>query len=242
MKEGDLLSPNKGTEVAKDSASVTRQAQQAADPKKPAAAQPKALPAAPMTRSEALRKRIEDERKVRFGFIHDVRAARNRLSYKIADKAAISQLSEVSKSGTKNIGFLRRKKEQLEFRIATEAFTVEAEKDLIRKKNEIEQELEKALKSFRLRKKLEFIDKDIKELTGRIAESEAKIKESDKRLDELYSSLRAMTGESNKPRQERKQQREQPKAQEISLADIAIIKDKKEGKADVQEADDSVLN
>jgi uncharacterized coiled-coil DUF342 family protein len=197
-------------------------------------------PQVPLSKEDQLRKLIEEERKHRFDIIHDVKAARNRLSYKVADKAAISQLSEISKSNTKNIGFLRRRKEQLEFRIATEAFTVDAERDLIRKKAEIEADLQKALKSFRLRKKLELIDKDIEELTKRITESEAKIKESDKKLDELYSNLRSMTGEVRK-RPERKQQREQPKAKEVSLADIAVMKDKKETDSS-SDMDESVLN
>ncbi len=202
-----------------------------------------AAPAAPLSKEDQLKKLIEEERKLRFGIIHDIKSARNRLSYKIADKAAISQLSEISKSNTKNIGFLRRKKEQLEFRIATEAFTLEAEKDLIRKKAEIEEELGYALKSFRLRKKLEFINKDIEELTKRISESEVRIKESDKKLDDLYSSLRAISGEARRrQRPERQHQREQPRAQEVSLADIAIIKEKKEDKDSHSEIDESVLN
>ena len=138
---------------------------------------------------------------------------------------------------------MRRKKEQLEFRIATEAFTLEAEKDLIRKKAEIEEELGYALKSFRLRKKLEFINKDIEELTKRISEAEAKIKESDKKLDDLYSNLRSISGEARRrQRPERPHQREQPKVQEVSLADIAIIKEKKEDRDNHNEIDESVLN
>lgn len=165
----------------------------------------------------------------------------------MADKTAISQLSQISKSATKNIGFLRRKKEQLEFRIATEAFTIEAEKDLIRKKNEIEKELDEALKSFRLRKKLEFIDKDIEQLGKQLTELDAKIKESDKKLDVLYSEMRAITGAGERrQRQDReggkRQPREQLKQQEVSLADIAVIKDKKGDKQDREEFDDSVLN
>ncbi len=164
----------------------------------------------------------------------------------MADKAAISQLSQISKNTTKNIGFLRRKKEQLEFRIATEAFTIEAEKDLIRKKQEIEKELDEALKSFRLRKKLEFIDKDIEQLGKQLTDLDTRIKESDKKLDDLYGELRSITGASRERRQHsdrdqgKKQTRDQPK-QEVSLADIAIIKDKKDDKKK-EEFDDSVLN
>lgn len=191
-----------------------------------------------------LRKLIEDEKKKRMDIIREVKAARNKLQYKIADKASISQLSEISKSRTKNLGFLRKRKEQLEFRIATEAFTLEAEKDLIRKKNGVEAELEEALKSYRLRRKLEFIEKDIVDIGKRIDELEAKIKESDKKLDELYSNLRAITGEARRAqRSDRpRQPREQKKPAEISIADIAIMKDKKGDKGKESELDESVLN
>ncbi len=192
-----------------------------------------------------LKKEIEQEKMKRSSIIRDIKSARNRLAYKLADKTAISQLSQISKNTTKNIGFLRRKKEQLEFRVATEAFTVDAERDLIRKKNEIEKELDEALKSFRLRKKLEFIEKDIDQLGKQLTELDAKIKESDGRLDILYSELRSITGAERKRQQRpdgKRQQREQPKQQEVSLADIAIIKDKKPDKPDMDGFDDSVLN
>ncbi|MDE1768146.1 MAG: hypothetical protein KGH67_01320 [Candidatus Micrarchaeota archaeon] len=198
-----------------------------------------------MTRLDELKKLIDEEKAKRMGVIREVKSARNRLSYKMADKTAISQLSQISKSSTKSIGFLRRKKEQLEFRIATEAFTIQAEKELIQKKNEIEKELEEAVKSFRLRKKLEFIDGDIVGLNKQLDELEAKIKESDKKLDDLYSELRAITGAAQRRQQqrtERKPQRDQPKQQEVSMADIAIIKEKKSAKQEKEEVDDSVLN
>ncbi|MDE1834788.1 MAG: hypothetical protein KGH64_05640, partial [Candidatus Micrarchaeota archaeon] len=197
-----------------------------------------------MTRLDELKKLIDEEKAKRMGVIREVKSARNRLSYKMADKTAISQLSQISKSSTKSIGFLRRKKEQLEFRIATEAFTIQAEKELIQKKNEIEKELEEAVKSFRLRKKLEFIDGDIVGLNKQLDELEAKIKESDKKLDDLYSELRAITGAAQRRQQqrtERKPQRDQPKQQEVSMADIAIIKEKKSAKQEKEEVDDSVL-
>ncbi len=193
---------------------------------------------------DQLKSAIDQEKGVRSGVISEIKSARNRLAYKIADKTAISQLSQISKNTTKNIGFLRRKKEQLEFRIATEAFSVEAEKGLIRSKNEIEKELDEALKSFRLRKKLEFIDNDIIQLNKQLTELDAKIKESDKKLDVLYSELRALAGAGERRQRndrDKKQQREQPKLQEVSLADIAIIKDKK-GDKQKEEFDDSVLN
>lgn len=191
---------------------------------------------------EKIDKEIEEERKKRFAIINNIRPNRNRLAYKLAEKAAISKLAEASKGSTKEIGFLRRRKEQIEFRIATEAFTLEAEKDLIRKKNQIDEELEKAVKSYRLRRKLEFIEKDIEEATKKLAEYQEQLKLSDRRLDELYDNLRKHLGERREKQRheryekhgkhERKQDPQQPV--EISFADIAIIK-KRNGREEEQD-------
>ncbi len=176
---------------------------------------------------EEIRKGIDEEKKKIPPLIDSVRRSRHRLSYKLAEKAAMAKLAAMSKDNTKEIGYLRRRKESIEFRIATEAFTLEAEKDLIRKKNEIEIQLNDALKSYRLKRKVEYIDKDIEELTKNIADIEAKIAEVDKKLDELYSNLRRITGQMKRPRTGPRPERrsQEPKPAEISLADIAIIKD-----------------
>ncbi len=61
-----------------------------------------------------------------------------------------------------------------------------------------------------------------------ITELETKIEESDKMLDNLYSNLRRITGASReRPRYQQKREFNEPKQVEISLEDIAIIKDKK---------------
>ncbi len=58
----------------------------------------------------------------------------------------------------------------------------------------------------------------------------------------MYSALRAMTGESRRrPKTEGRRPRDQQKVQEVSLADVAIMKDKKEKDED-SSMDESVLN
>lgn len=124
---------------------------------------------------------------------------------------------------------MRRRKEALEFRISTEAFTLEAEKDLIRKKNEIDAELQEAINSYRLKRKIEFVAGDIESLGKSIEETTKELQELEKRLDVLYTGLRRQRGASQ-PRQQRPRPVEQKNA-EVSFADIAIIKkDKKEDK------------
>ncbi len=187
-----------------------------------------AAPAQPQKpdRAEELRKSIDVEKKKIPPLIDNIKRQRHRLAYKLAEKDAVSKLAAISQDRTKDIGYLRRRKERLEFRIATEAFTLEAEKDLIRKKNAIEEELNKALKSYRLRKKAGFVEKDIEFLKGSIDALEKQVDEVDKKLDELYSELRRINGQQRRrPRPERKDT-PAPKHAEISLADIATIKDK----------------
>ncbi len=133
---------------------------------------------------------------------------------------------------TKNIGYLRRLKEKLEFRIATEASTLGAEKDLVRKIKEVDEELHEALKGYRMRKKAELIEKDIEESRKKAEEQEKLIAEQDKKLDDLYSKLRRLTGMTRRPIRKERRPMQEPQPVEISLADIAVIKDKKNGDQD----------
>ncbi len=130
-----------------------------------------------------------------------------------------------------NIGRLRRMKETLEFRISTEAHTLNSERDLIRKLNVIEEDLNGAIKVFKLKKKLNFIVGDVAQLKKEIEELDKKIEESNKKLDELYNELRSLTDFKRPPKRfEQRKERDhnnEPKAMSISLEDIAIMKPKK---------------
>lgn len=168
--------------------------------------------------------KIEEERKKKGMMLDSLRRFRRKLNYKLAEKEAIAKLADMSKKSTKNIGYLRRKKESLEFRISTEAYTLEAEKDLIRKKNDVDKELQEAIASYRMRRKAEFVAHDIEELTKQIENTNRELQELERRLDVLYSGLRRSRGMS-KPKA-----RPEQKLQEVSFADIAVIKDKKEDK------------
>ncbi len=152
-----------------------------------------------------------------------MRKYRRRLAYKLAEREAVAKLLAEEKKSTKNIGFLRRKKEALEFRISTEAFTLNAEKELIRKKQEIEEELQEAIGAYRIKRKAEFVESDILEMQKKIEETNAKLHDLEKRLDVLYGGLRKHRS-LTRPR---KQEYHQPQVQEVSFADIAVIKEKK---------------
>ncbi len=144
---------------------------------------------------------------------------------------ALSKLSSMNTESV-NIGRLRRMKESLEFKISTEAHTLNSEKDLIRKLNAIEEDLGKAIKIFKMKKKLNFIVGDIAQLKKEIDEYDKKIEESNKKLDELYGELRSLTEfkrPTRRPERREHEHQKEPKAMNISLEDIAVIKKKKNG-------------
>lgn len=180
-----------------------------------------------------LKEDIDNIRRDRSKLIARVKDCRRRLSYKEAEFAAIDRLLKMRKeedkdgSKRKRVGYLKRMKQRLEFRISTEASSLTQEKDIIRKINEINQELEEALASVRLERKVGFISKDIEEYRKSITEINTKIGEFDTRLDGLYMSLRKSLGIGSyqvKPQQKPKKQ--QPQQQGINLEDIAVIKKK----------------
>ncbi|MGC8479826.1 MAG: hypothetical protein ACP5M9_04145 [Candidatus Micrarchaeia archaeon] len=185
------------------------------------------LPEGATERQKELAKQIEEERKRKAQIIFDIKKFKRRLLYKLAEQDATKKLSEVAKHNTKNIGYLRRKKERLEFRISTEAYTLDAERDLIRKKNEIDKELQEAIKSYRARRKAEFITSDIAELNKSIDEANKSLIDIEKKLDDLYNELRKLTGQQRKPSVIHKKEKiVEQKPMEVSFGDIAIIKGK----------------
>ncbi len=156
---------------------------------------------------------------------------RKRLAYKKAELEAVKSLVAINKERPKSIGYLKRIKERLEFKIATEATSLGAEKELVRKIDEVERELEKSLKVYKMHKKVELVTNDIEEASKQIDEVQKKIADSDKVLDDLYGELRRITGYRNgehrgsRTSSERKEGGQKQPA-EISFADIAVIKDK----------------
>jgi uncharacterized coiled-coil DUF342 family protein len=189
-----------------------------------------------------LKEEIDGIRKQRGSVIVQIKDTRRRLGYKEAESIALERLLEIEKKNGKGnekrrqIGQLKRLKNRLEFKISTEATSLAAEKDLVRKIEEVNRELTEAYKSIRLERKSQFIKGDIDAYKKRLAELEAKITETDKVLDALYEKLRRILGIKRERKEEKHYKKVQPKqqSQEINLEDIAVIK-KKEKKVEQKE-------
>ena len=142
---------------------------------------------------------------------------------------------EEDKDGSKRrrVGYLKHMKQKFEFKISTEASSLSQEKEIIRKINEINQELDEALASVRLERKLGFIKKDMDEYQKGITDINKRIEEIDVKLDGLYTSLRKSLGIGswqNKQKHQQQVKKVQPQNQDINLEDIAVIKKKKNNK------------
>src|SRR5207302_7802141 len=70
---------------------------------------------------DELNKKIEEERRKRITLIDGIKRMRYKTAYKQAELAALSKLTSINTDKTKNIGYLKRLKEKLEFKISTEA-------------------------------------------------------------------------------------------------------------------------
>ncbi|MEM3781668.1 MAG: hypothetical protein QXT43_01745 [Candidatus Micrarchaeaceae archaeon] len=148
-----------------------------------------------------------------------------RLAYKKSEAEALSKLVSLNEK-YKSIGRLKHMKEVLEFKIATEARTLEEEKALLKRLGDVEAELKEAIAAQKLRGKSMLVEKDIAELTKREEELNAAIAEANKQIDELKLRLGAAT----RPRRAHRNVRREPNAAApltVSMEDIAIIKTKK---------------
>lgn len=179
---------------------------------------------------DPIKLQIEEEKKKRGELIEQMRRLRGKLNYKQTEQAALSKLSAINKT-VANVGKLKKMKSSIEFKIATEASTLSAERELIKRLSEINEELDEALKSYRFRRKLELVSKDMEDIGKALESFKTQVLEVDKKLDELYSSLRERTGW--KRSREEKKTRRAPKREEhfeVSLEDIATIKNKNKEK------------
>ncbi len=174
---------------------------------------------------------LNKKRREAFGKMKDVQ---RRLNYKMSELDALSRLSEMEKAQPKampDISKLKRQRQMLEFKVSTEAHSLPQEKLLIRRINEINSQIEEALKSVRKERKMLLVKKDIADLQTALNSIVAELAGFDRNLDDLYHSIRKILG-VEKRRSNVQQQKQKPvvhRQQEINLEDIVVIK-KKDGK------------
>ncbi|MCL4411063.1 MAG: hypothetical protein M1559_02615 [Candidatus Marsarchaeota archaeon] len=186
--------------------------------------------------AEEVKKKIDEIRKQRLEMISEVKRYRKKAYYKEAEFNAISKFVESAKAtmNNKKSGALKRMKNELEFNLSTRArVSLNEEREMVRKINEINAELEDYYKFIKLQKKIEYIKGDLEEYSKLISEKNKLIEETDVKLDELYRSLKRILGINERRERDRERMRQKsqaaPPQNEINLEDIAVIR-KKESK------------
>jgi uncharacterized coiled-coil DUF342 family protein len=185
--------------------------------------------------AERIKKEIDTAREARAKLIGKVNEYRRRLAYKEKESVVIDRLlkTELEKGGEKNkngrIGYLKRMKNKLEFKISTEASSLSEERMLVRKVDEVSKQLDEALAVVRLERKRDLVKSDIEQYKKGVVDIEKEIVDSDVKLDAIYSELRKVLGIGkwqNKPKPMHTKKISAQKVQEINLEDIAVIKRK----------------
>lgn len=186
--------------------------------------------------AERIKKEIDTMREQRAGLVTKAKELRRRLAYKERESVTVARLVDAGKAAPKrdmSIGYLRKLKRGLEFRISTEAKSLEEERTLVRRIDELNKRLSEAIASARLGRKLELVKRDIEQYRSGIMGMDRQIADMDVKLDLMYMELRRALGISahhERPQRKRGAQARQ-QALEINLEDIAVIR-KKEAKRD----------
>ena len=118
--------------------------------------------------------------------IEQLKRAGARLRYKKYEQKALEPFLEE----TKNIRFgpLKKQKQAIEFKIATQAYTPKMEREWIKQEKKIDEELEKVKEVEKMRRKKMFVDQDIALAEKEIVDNEAKLNSIREELRKLYET------------------------------------------------------
>lgn len=162
--------------------------------------------------------------------IEEIRRINGRLGYKSYEEKAIEPY--LKRKEEVRPGRLYRALDDVEFRIATEAYTPKIEKEMIKEAKKIKEGLKEAVVVGKMRKRQSFIRRDIKKLEEERKGVEKRLDEVRKRLRDLYDEKRKREREKmDEKRREEKKKREKRKWKDymkpvdkfVSLEEICII-------------------
>ncbi len=189
--------------------------------------------------AKRIKEEIDSLRKKRDRLVADMRASRRSFNYKNDEYAALTKFleNESNKPNQSEITRLKKTKNRLEFRLSTEPrMSLETERDLIRKIDEVGKELREMLRYSSLERKQKLLKGDIERYASRIEEISKELDKMNNNFDTMYTELKKVLGigshetrpqrygqKSNQISQEKKKQLP---PQEINLEDIAVIKRK----------------
>ncbi|MBN2478553.1 hypothetical protein JXB01_04660 [Candidatus Micrarchaeota archaeon] len=126
-------------------------------------------------------KTLEDRKK---RLIEQIKKLNDRKRYKEYEQRALVPFVEKTKEV--RVAPLRKKMKYLEFKIATQAFTPQKERLMLKELNKLEQEYSEVREIERARRKVKLVEKDIEDANTGIDSIEKELKDIREELKELY--------------------------------------------------------
>lgn len=170
---------------------------------------------------EMIQEKIKNLETSKADMIGRIRYLTRRIRFKKFEQKALTPYLEQTKEV--RIAPLRKRRNRMEFMIATAAYTPRMEREWLKEVRKLDEELEKVKEIEKARRKKRFVDEDIE--TG-----EQEVKDLEKGLQDVKDRLRRLYDEAKSVKMATRRSVSASAAMEdemVSLGDLAMIEDKK---------------
>jgi uncharacterized coiled-coil DUF342 family protein len=133
---------------------------------------------------------IKDLEQRKSGLIEEIKKNYGRIRYKRYEEKALEPF--LKETAGIRVDSVRKRLRQLEFRISTQAFTPQIERQMIKEVRKAEDELKGLRKVERARRKKKLVQQDITDAENRIKEIEEDLKKIRETLKDLYGKARTL--------------------------------------------------
>jgi uncharacterized coiled-coil DUF342 family protein len=138
---------------------------------------------------DALQNQIKDLETRKMELIERVKYLTRRVRYKRFEQKALEPYLEQTKGV--QIAPLRKRRNMVEFRIATAAYTPRMEKELLKEVKKLDEQLAGVREVERARRKKQYVDQDIEQGEKEIVDIETALKDVREKLRVLYDDAKA---------------------------------------------------
>jgi uncharacterized coiled-coil DUF342 family protein len=138
---------------------------------------------------DALQERIKTLEAQKAELIERIKYLTRRVRYKKFEQKALEPYLEQTKDV--QIAPLRKRRNMVEFRIATSAYTPRMEKELLKEVRKLDEQLDSVREVERARRKKHYVDQDIEQGEKEINEIETSLKDVREKLRSLYDDAKS---------------------------------------------------
>jgi len=139
---------------------------------------------------EKINQEIKTLEETKIEMIDRVRYLMRRIRFKKFEQKALEPYLEQTRDV--QIAPLRKRRNRMEFMIATAAYTPKIEREWLKEVRKLDEELEKVKEVERARRKIRFVEDDIKDGELEIVDLENKIRDSKDKLRRLYDEAKSV--------------------------------------------------